>query len=289
MDTRLNESVGFLCRWGLLALAGAVVLWAAWAAMAAAAAVTVDLEASVILPDTVWAPGGKMMYATGFLSASMRRGAAPLAAYQGRSGRLCFARGLEERKMQTYLPALPPGSHTLTIRGLPYSPIAFQQYHARLTVIPDATEVYMVDARLAAEGVRGNSIAMELIMAELDRLGQPVFYCPGLPERLVHLRESLAKFPNVPLLCVLDRHGRADLTTTLRNVTRHKLRRANRKPFVITGGVEMARLAAKRGHYTHVVAPEGHIPKIPNLRAHKSLSHLASHLAKEPSPPQPIP
>ena len=284
MDTRFNESVGFLCRWGLLVLAGAVIVWAAWAAVAATAAVTADLEASVILPDTVWGAGGKIMYATGFLSASMRRSAAPLGLYQDQSGRLCFARGLEERKMRTYLPTLPPGSHTLTVRGLPYSPIAFQQYQARLMVIPDATEVYMVDARLAAEGLRSNSIAMERIMAELDRLGQPVFYCPSLPERLVRLRESLTKFPNVPLLCVLDRHGRADLTTTLRNVTRHKLRRSNRKPFVITGDAEMARLAAERGFYTHVVAPEGYIPNVPNPRAYKSLSGLASHLAKEPSP-----
>jgi len=289
MDTWLKETVGFLCRWGLLALAGAVVLWAAWAAMGATAAVTVDLEANVILPDTVWGAGGKIMYATGFLSPSTRRSAAPLGLYQDQSGRLCFARAFEERKMRTYLPTLPPGSHTLTVRGLPYSPIAFQQYQARLMVVPDATEVYMVDARLAAKGLRGSSIAMERIMAELDRLGQPVFYCPGLPERLVRLRKSLTKFPNIPLLCVLDRHGRADPTTILGNVTRHKLRRSNRKPFVITGDVEAARLAAKHGHYTHVVAPEGYIPDIPNLRTHKSLSDLASHLAKEPSPSQPIP
>ncbi|MDP7163179.1 MAG: hypothetical protein QF577_00485 [Phycisphaerae bacterium] len=286
MRSSLPEAVGFLCRWSLLALAGAVVLVTSWAGLLAAA-VADDLHAGLILPDALWHAKAKNPYLTGFLGPSAQRVTVSMTMHQDHFGRLHLTRTYG-RSIQPHLPTPPIGTHTVIVRGLPYSTLAFQQYQGRLVVVPDPQEVYLVDARLAADSSQGDQAAMDRVLAHLKRIGQPALFCPHDPGQFVRLRKRLARYRDIPMLCATTRYGKVDLMTTIWDTSLRKLQRKNRKPFVITGDTELAILAAQQRHYTHLVAPKGAIPNRTNLRPHDSLGHLADHLAKEHSTHQPI-
>jgi len=240
-----------------------------------------------MLPDALWSPKATNPHLTGFLGPSAQRGAVSLMIHQDHFGRLHLSRTYG-RTIRPHLPAPPVGTHTIIVRGLPYSPMAFQRYQGRLVVVSDPQEVYLVDARLAADPSQGNRAAMDRVLAHLKRIGQPALFCPHDPAQFVRLRKRLARYRDVPLLCATISDGKVDLMTTIWDTSLIKLRRENRKPFVITGDTELAILAAQHGYYTHLVAPKGALPNRHNLWPHDSLVHLADHLAKEHSTHQPI-
>jgi len=284
------EKLGFLCRWALLAMTATIVLIVSWAGLTGTMAISSNLETTMLIPDAVWRQGTAMPSLHGFLDGPAPHPLIPLFVYQGYFGHLRFTQtNCDRDAVISYLPA--SGTHRVTLRGLPYGPMAFKQHQAVLTVVPDPETVYLLDARFLAGIERSdkredkqNAIR---ITRELARLGQVVLVFPGRRKLLKHLSTELDQYRDIPWVFSLCK-GHRELPDVIASIARNlrhrnKTYRGNhRKPYVITGDVKLAIATAGQNHYTHLVGTENTPENLPELiRMHANPKELAEHLAKE--------
>ena len=282
------EKLGFLCRWALLALAATVILAATWAGLSGTMAVSSGLETTMLLSDAVWRQGATMPSLSGFLDGPAPECPAPLFVYQDHFGHLRFPwLDRDHNEVTPRLPAPPAGTHSVILRGIPYGPMAFQQHQATLRVVPDPMTVYILDARFLADVVRNNKQAAIRIVKELARLGQPVLVFPGQRKLVEDLKDGLDQYRDIPRVYSL-RKGSSDVSALITSIARNLRRRrktshgAQRKPYVVTGDVNVAIATARQNHYTHLVGAENTPANLPELiRLHATPEELAEHLTKE--------
>lgn len=291
------EKLGFLCRWALLALAVLFVVAAAWAGMAGTMATPSNSAAPVIMSDAVWRQGAKTPSMRGYFDGLLSRSTTPLFLHQDHFGGLRFtAFSLEHNELIPVIPAPPAGVHKIGIRGLPYGSHAFRQHQAILRIVPNPMTVYLLDARFLAEVVRNDKPSAIDMTRHLNRLGQIVLVFPGQRELLEDMRIELYQFQqeqqdqrdlDIPHVFSF-RKGRSDLPGIISLITGKLKRRSkpppggHRKPYVITGDVELAISSARENHYTHLVGAENPPANLPQLvRLHATPEKLAEHLSNE--------
>jgi len=282
------EKLGFLCRWALLALAATVILAASWVGLSGTMAVSYDLRTTAILPDAVWRQGVPVASMYAFLDGPARKSPSPLLVYQDHFRHLRFT--WTDRDNNEAVPAFrapPAGTHQVILRGLPYGPMAFLQHRATLRIVPDPMTVYLLDARFLAGVERDDKLTAIRIAKEFSRLGQPVLVFPGQPGLLEKLSPGLDQYRDIPRVFSL-RKGHSDLPAVIASITwklkRHSktYRGVRRKPYVVTGDVDVAIATARQEHYTHLVGAENPPANLPEyIRLHATPEKLAEHLAKE--------
>ena len=255
-------------------------------------AVASDLETTMLLSDAVWRQGATMPSLHGFLDGPAPGSLAPLLVYQDHFGHLRFPwLDRDRNEVVPLLPAPPAGIHRITLRGLPYGPMAFKQHQATLRIVPGPMTVYLLDARFLADVVRDDKrddkqTAIR-ITKEFSRLGQPVLVFPGQRKLLEDLSSGLDQYRDIPRVFSLHK-GHSDLPAVITSIARN-LRRSrktsrgdHRKPYVVTGDVNVAISTAGENHYTHLVGAENPPANLPELiRLHATPEKLAEHLAKE--------
>ena len=288
------EKLGFLCRWALMALVALVILVATWAGLSGTMAVSSDLETSMLLSDAVWRQGAPRPALYCFLDGPTPRSTAPLFVYKDYFGHLRFPQtDREHNEVISQFPA--PGTHRMTLIGLPYGPTAFKQRPATLTIVPEPETVYLMDARFLAGVERDDKQTAIRIAKACSRLGQLVLVFPGRRKSVEDLRTELDQYSDIPQVFSL-RKGRGDLRTVIASIAR-KLRRRGKpppgghsKPYVITGDAKLAISTAWQKHYTHLVGSDNAPPELPEfVRLHATPEKLAEHLTKEHTVQPPIP
>jgi len=283
-----KEPAGFLCRWCLLALAGAGVLAAVCASLPAAAGAG-EGEGAVLLPDTLCRPWPKM-HLTAFLTAPEEgRVVRLLAVLPGRAPRYLDAgRG----RMHVGFGQLAPGSYTVTLKGLPYSLHAFARCEAAWVVLRPEEPVVLIDARLAGEVLPAGDAQWQRLIAAAATAGRVALFHPGpVGQAAKDLRRLRPFHPHVPIVCDFRPPAEGDETYVLRRLS--SLLGRDRPPpgagegwakhaglAVVTNRPDLAAEAARQQFRTHLLAPVGTGPPAgPHLVRHGNLGNLASFLA----------
>jgi len=284
MNEGVREPVGFLCRWCLLALTLATVGTVLGAGLLGTAAVTADLEAGLVIGDSIWQLGGNVpMYLTGYINSSPIRNVSDSLLLSGRPGE--WRLPVPTYKEQIHPPLLRPqaGVNRLVVAGFPYGEFAFESRQARLLVVHPGAKVFLFDARTAVSFPPKQAGMLRRCLIELSRRGEPAFFHPGPLRQFVKARKLLRQAGlDLPMLCEVKKPQ--DPTYVLRQAARHLNRWEHKENLcIITGDVKLARAAAGQGFTTHLLAPEGlKVQPHRHLQRHRSLGKFKEYLAAEP-------
>ncbi len=282
MNAESRETVGYICRWGVLAVAGATALGAAAACVRATTAIHADLHAVLIVPDTVWvAEQGRQMNLVGYsLPGTPVRSVHTFVSWPGRGVRFMPSHG---RHLFLRVGSPGEGVHELTAHGVPHGRFALQGGRARFHVLPVGRDVCMVDARTVRRALAAGDEMLKPVLDLLWARGDVVFVHPGPVEHYPDVRDALRRVaPRAPVVCAVDTREPDDRMETLW-ITWDHLRRMDRKPMLLTDDAALAVSTSGAGQPTHLVSAEA-VPGPPNapLHCHASLAKVKEYLAAEP-------
>jgi len=282
MNAESRETVGYFCRWGLLAVASLTALGAAAACVRATTAIHADLHAVLIVPDTVWqAEEGRQMNLLGY-------SLPPVPLYATLSFTSWPGRGL--RFMPSHVRHLfmkagspPVGIHELTVLGVPHGVFAFKNDRALFQVLPPGGDVFMVDARTVRRVLGTDEDALWPVLYMLWARGAVVFVHPGPLEEYVDVRDPIRRIaPLAPVVCAVDTRKPDDPMPTFW-VTWSSLRRRDRKPMFLTDDAALAVSTSRVGQETHLISTEAvKTARNQPLHRHESLAKFKEYLAAEP-------
>ena len=251
-DSHTREEIGFLCRWGLLAVACGALAVILYAAVAVAVAIPRELEANIVLPDAIWQAGHReRAHLRGRLlpPGLGEHSCCPIVTQAGEAQR--FA-PLAEQMLSPRLGPAGPGLHRVRLRGSPYDSLASQCRQALVRVVPPERLVFLLDARLAVEARATDAAGLGTCLAQMRRHGAVAFFHPGPLDSFPASRGRLRRIAHdVPALCsVRQPHEPMD-------VVWHAAWTLNRKEAlltVVTHDADLAAEARKAGFITWLVS-----------------------------------
>ena len=206
MDEGIRETVGFLCRWCLLALAGVTAMAVCWAALLATAAMTAGLGADVVPSDTVCGqsaekPAALRCYQSPVVSHSNNPHAMGVLPDGALATAYTYRGGFYLRADRS-----TAGRYSIRTKGLPYSALAFHNRRLRLKVLPPGRRVFLVDAELAVAVRPSQRRSLRQCLDHMRRLGDVAFFHAGDRGELLLVRDILGrKHPDTPVLAAY--HG----------------------------------------------------------------------------------
>ena len=246
MNERSREIAGFLCRWCLLGMAGVIVLAATCAAILATSSLASELRTELTVPDFIGEmPAERPIALHAYVDPPVTYRSPPPAMAILADGSLRSAvRGTGDWLL--LIRAAGPGLHHLTVKGMPYGPLAFLTSQALVRVIPERRAVFLVDARLASMCSRVAPRAWGRRLDEMWRRGEMAFFWSGRPREFRRLRAQL-HVPGSPMPLLATLGPRADYLRTLQRTQRALNVRGwrNVKPTVVTADEQLAGRAAK--------------------------------------------
>jgi len=163
----------------------------------------------------------------------------------------------------------------LSIRGVPYGPLAFKDTEALLALAEMGQHVFLIDAELFQALDSAEKAEFDALLRELDGRGMVAFFLEGT----MSLQQS---YPARPLLW----HGPAEEGWYLTIGNLHKDVRDDSS--VITADLGLALAAGKRGMRAHLIgaeAPGRASDENPLLRRYASISIFKESLAVQPIGP----
>ena len=278
MQEGWREVLGFVCRWCLLGLAVGVLLLAAWAAAAATRGIAPDLQAGMVVADSVWSLRNPMTpLLVGYPSPAGSFGDAPLLIC-GLDGKPWLLATNWQPRFYTFVYGAGPGANAVHVQGVPYGALAFQRASGTCLVARENETVWLIDARLALRMAGGRSAALRQC---LSRLGRPdahavvALFDAGPVDDFVGRRQQLRQGGlKLPVVCTIRRDG--DPMGTLWQAAAN----VNGPVAVVTDDEALAVRAAKdsRSRFrVHLISASG--PSPPGLRRYKSLAKFEESLA----------
>lgn len=282
MNAESRETVGYFCRWGLLAVASLTAVGAAAACVRATAGIRADLHAVLIVPDTVWqAEQGREMNLLGYsLPATPMHTVHSFMSWPGRGLRFMPSYG-GHLFMKAGSP--PEGIHELTVRGVPHGAFAFKDEQALFQVLPPGNEVFLVDARMVRRILAADEDAIRPVLYMLWARGAVIFVHPGPLEEYADVRDAIRRIaPLTPVVCAVNTRKPDDLMPTFW-VTWSNLRRKDRKPMFLTDDAALAVATSRVGQETHVISTEAvKTTRNQPLHRYESLAKFKEYLAAKP-------
>ena len=275
-----REICGFLCRWGLLAGAGAFVALVAWAGLTATMGLAGDVGSSFLLKDCLSAPAGRTsrdVVLRGYLTprASVGGVAVGLVIVEGRPLQaLCTY----EQGCATVLANPQPGSLRLLVRGIPYGALAFRAGEAHLLCAGSGQRVFLVDGRLVAAADGGGPDVWRDVLGRMRECGQVALFHPGPREAFLECWPRLREAdPRTPIL--FDDRRPAATYTLVQAAKRLDRNRRRSSVDVITAAPDLARRAAGLEFSTHLLLAGPEVPgRTPHLRCYRSAAKLKDSL-----------
>ena len=275
-----QEAIGFLCRWCLLALAGAAVLLVGWAGASASASLPAELEATIILPDGLWGRTERA-HLTGFFGPSASTGHPEIALCCSPDTELLLAPASAER-IYPRLAVHHVGVNEVRVVGIPYSAQAFNRTEAVLQVVAPGREAWLVDASMALRAARGGDADFAECL-RMIRADEPAFFHDGPVEQLPQVRLELRQaYGRTPCVFSTDKDGRPNTPLhtawTLGPDGKHP-----RKPILVTGDSPLGVALARSGFTVHLLGAEAAGAELPaTLHAHESSRKFKEYLKAKP-------
>jgi hypothetical protein len=276
-----KEVVGFLCRWCLLALAGAGMVLVAWMTDLASGSVAADLKAAMTVPDAVWGrQQGAHLF--GITSPAIPRCSYELAMCGSAESELLFAPTVG-RRIYPRLSVLRIGHNAVRIIGVPYSRHAFERDEALLQIVAPGRQVCLVDAAVAPGDGAADAAGFAESLRELQRRYDVAFFHNGSVEQFAGVRRYLRKeFPGIPLVFTVDDNLKSN-TLPHAAWTLKKHEGEPGEPAVVTGDASLAVSACKSGFRVHLVgAAAVRDKRAYKLQVHESFAKFKEYLRVEP-------
>jgi len=277
MRTHTREIIGFLCRWCLLGMIGAVVVFVGWYSATATLAVAQDVFADVVLPDAI-VRHRNYNFIRGYYWPEPQQTHFPLLLCVWPKEELS-ANAISRKGFVVYLPHGRPDTHYVWTKGIPYGTMAFRENSAIARVVSPQQQVFLVDARIAKRMSGSNGDVrdkFDALLETLQRAGQLVFFDTGPFSDYTAVRRELRRqYTDTPVLA-RSPYSSSPVNTLL--LARSGL--WGRRFVAITDDGELAKAAAKRKIPVHWVASPGQkTPGPKGIRIHESLSACRQHFA----------
>jgi len=252
MSDPLNEIVGFLSRWCLLAAAGLSALIVVCAALLAGSTTVDTMQARAVVSDAVWGPW-KTPRVVGYLVSAGRIDSHDqfLAFVPGRKP------GPTRSGVGTFVADVPdsgPGLHEVVLKGMPYGSFAFDEHRAICKVIAPRRKVFAIDARLVEMFIEGQGQAWRRFVSDLQTGAEVVLFHPGPADEYERLKKDIrSQYPGTPNVFSMRR--RPALTDGIQAIHWTLSRGKGPRPEVITADAELAQAAAAKGFTVRWIAP----------------------------------
>jgi len=272
-----GEAIGFLCRWSLLALTGAILAAGVLACGLAASDVS-QLRGEILVPDAVAAPGRALLRGTFAPVAMVGGSSSAVARLSPPSGPARLLTGSSGGEAVLLWPGeLPPGPTRAVVLGNPYGRYAFGESEALLCVIPPHRVVFLVDAAMAAGCGAAAADELRLGIAALSGHGEIAFFHEGPQEAYEAVRDELREaFPGRAVVSALGSKPRPPASLRFA-----RARLGGQRPGairVVTAEANLAAQAAGRGFETHLIGAD-RPPDAPEaLKTWISLTEYAASL-----------
>ncbi len=279
MPDGLKGTIGFLCRWSLLAVAAGVAAGGAWAGALATHEVVSDADVIMVVPDAVLANPSKVEW-RGWIRPPGPHGFAHAALSYRLGGPAIFTPTYGKR-IHPQVDKHHIGVNRVTIKGNPYSAFAYQRTDALLCIVSLETDVFLLDARMALGATDPDQLAG--CLAELRSRGQPAFFHPGPMRKFVDIRRRLRRLESsTPVIWEIMRDPEVFRAVKQFADRLRRLRPGGPKPFVVTADVELARRAAKGGFFTYLIATPRAEALPGGVHQFESLAMFKEYLAGQP-------
>ncbi|MHC4563842.1 MAG: hypothetical protein ACYS8X_13875 [Planctomycetota bacterium] len=279
-DDQTAEVIGLLCRWGLLALAAALVAVVTWVVIVAGGQAMEGHAGSVVCSDALWMRDD-------YDEANLQASADPRVAERDEEFLLSNTSG-EELWLGRLTPSFvhirvaqpTAGVNRVHLQGIPYSRRWLAEIDQPVVlVLPRTDRVWVLDMGVFAELAEGRPGVVEDLLAMIRRRGRAVWVYCGPTKRFVrHRRWARGESPDSVVLH-LDtvRPGRlAGLRTFMR---RSNLRNAD--CMIVTGEEGLARSAAFYDRQVHLIGPAGEVAG-KTITRHESLANFKEYLVRSP-------
>ncbi len=173
------------------------------------------------------------------------------------------------------------GDYRVTVTGIPYSAVAFQQEKAILRIIPDGRRVFLVDAAMYLDAPDARVGELRGCLTEMRRRGELAFFDVGSRQEFLAHRTRLRHLhAEAPLLWAPRELG-DELATVHRAAGPIRTHCT-----VITDQPATATQATSAGFSTDLISPVDQGGRqIEGLRRHESISRLKEYLASQPIMP----
>ncbi len=280
MNHHVREVLGFLCRWALLALTAAALPAGFYVATLPGITLTEDRAANFVVPDGLRRePVAMGVYLRGYLRPELGYPSSPVAMTSTPGGETSVSVG---SGVIIYPAVIGPsaGVHRVSIRGVPYSPLAFKRAEALLALAGPKQHVFLIDAELFQGLSPADRTAFDALMSELDGRGMVAFFLEGTMDAYLAIKDLLGRsYPTRPLLW----HGPAKegWYLTIGHLGKDVLENSS----VITADAALAGAAVKRGIRADLIGAEplpapGDAGSL--LSPHASIAILKESLATQP-------
>jgi len=283
-SAQLNEILGYLARWSLLALATLLVVVVVWMVAAATADVPLGGRGGLTLSDLLWARSGPL---DGLALGQVT------PPYEGEVRNLpVLCRASEGRLAQGYLTSngvrvalTQPtvGPNVIEVRGVPWDYRGMHVSGMTGLVLPSGGRLFLLGAGEYGLADDHRRKWIEQLVEALEPRGYVVWMFGGSPEAFVERCATLRRtFPSTLIVYI----GRAD------PITRHGLRAFVRisnahslDTAVVTTRAALAEIAGKLGLETHLVGHDWAIGIPASVHTYSSVAKFKDSLPATPIQP----
>ena len=287
-SSHIPEIIGFICRWCLLTLGGCVVIFAVWATVYAASTVHNEIQTNVVFPDRICVPATKRI--------SLIGAAAPYLPPSG--GTLTYHSDFDKkiwlgilsppyRHIHHGLPSaastpLPLGRQIVDIKGMPFSPMTFKHYPARLDVLMPGTRLSLIEADFAVRLAESQPGKLRSLLKALSTTTTPAFVSVGDINTYIAQKETLNAFCDLPVLSIASLSTPKPANVIWQLLSDMKLKQAprNQRFVIITDKIKLAN-AWKTYGYVHLIGHNPHHKHITGRYYHDTTGKLLTWLTKD--------
>jgi len=250
--SHLREVLGFVCRWSLLALAGAGCMAIGWVSALVVDVAAGEVGAAFTVPDAIYPQqGDPRRLVWGYLHPHLRYPAPIMAACHSQDGPLLLVDG-DSKTLYPVVEAADSGVYRVIVTGMPHSPVAFRQETAILWVVPQRRKVFLIDAATYLDASAARQAEYRGRLAEMRRRGEVALFEAGSRDEFLAHRARLRRLhPSMPLLWTPREVG--DELATLNRAARP----VKAQSVVVTDRPALAARAASAGFATELIASAG--------------------------------
>ena len=265
----LKEVLGFLARWCVLAIACASLLGVVWLALAAGNSAAQD-PPQIIVSDAM-VRQGPSAYMTGYYEPAAAESSDIMAGPLGGQFHLGVCAW---PNMYLFISDIKTGSQSISVSGLPYSPLEFCQANPRLLALPEGKTGVLIDYRLAIEATDTQRQVLKSVIARLSHKYGVAFIHSGPAAAAAQDKVTLMRLGyDQPL--IWQSPIEKNWLSTVRAV-QDALKTHPQDLAVVTADLSLAQMLERHGYEAHLISATRVGDKSKNLRRWPSLEQYAA-------------
>lgn len=248
----VNEKLGYLARWGLIALACVLVLAMAGLSAYGTQSLPEEFAAQLVAPDYIKRPVKPP--APTYLRCWVKGGASQARSliWHSEPGRIHHGNGTTETVFLRFYDPPASGLVKIYVRGNPYSALSMSKVDSVVRIAPKGKRLYLVDARIVDRILQDKVSRMEHLNAleDMRRMGDVAMFYTGNYTEMAELRERLHKHNLTDAIISPTKDGPA---IEVVHRARYELGLKSLNLTVVTSDLSLAAVSIRCGYITDLV------------------------------------